>query len=94
MICINNNTFSMFTKRTPISKITNRNSILALKRNITQFNYPELLKQLEKEQHRFTQEQMTFLKTLITDQSNGLTAERMAMPGKAKDRDFTTGQYE
>ena len=94
MICLNNNLFGMLTKRTTMLNIAKRNSILALKRNITQFNHVELLKQLEEQKHRFTQEQMTLLKKLITNQSNELTAERMAMPGKAKDRDFTTGQYE
>ena len=93
VICsLSNNAFCMLPKRIAMSNVAKKNSINIRECNRrTQFNRTELLQQLKEEQHRFTPEQMTYLKTLITNQSKELTEERIAMPGKAKDRDFEHG---
>jgi hypothetical protein len=83
---INNSTFGMLLKRTFMQNIAKKNSILAKQYNSrTQFNRAELLEQLEEQKHRFTSEQMTLLKTMITNSTEPCE------PGKTKDRDFPQG---
>jgi hypothetical protein len=76
---IDNTTFGMLNKCTKISK--NIRPIRQYNRR-NQFNRAELLQQLEEEQHRFTPEQMTLLKRMITNSTEPCE------PGKTKDRDF------
>ncbi len=85
---IGNTTFGMWNKsiRKPKNIIYTRQC-----NHKAQFNRVELLEQLEEQKHRFSSEQMIFLKDLIITQSTVLTEERIAMPGKAKDRDFPHG---
>lgn len=84
---IGNSTFGMLNKGIKNLKKT----IHTRQCHRVEFNRVELLEQLEEQKHRFSPEQMTFLKELIITRSTDLTEERIAMPGKAKDRDFPHG---
>lgn len=82
---ISNNACGMLLQKT--KSIVSKKNIIRR----TEFNRAELLQELQEQQHRFSKEQMAFLNSLISKRSIELTEERIAMPGKAKDRDFPHG---